>query len=166
MIHDAELKACLHKSKLFNFLALSEIELFLSFSKKISLTKKDFLLREGDQGEDFYWIYKGSLSVSLSSQKRELRKIKSLTTGDVVGELILLGKNKRTASVQAESDSELLSWNCGECFRFFEKHPLVAYVLMKNLSLILSDRIESMNQQLRIAEDKIDIQIFESLIAL
>ncbi len=166
MIHEGELRVSLQQSKLFSFLSLSEIDLFLSLSKKIKLSKNSFLLREGDHGDDFFWIYTGSLSISLSSQKRGLRKLKSLTTGDVVGEMILLGKNTRTASVQAESDSELLSWNCGECFRFFEKQPLIAYVLMKNLSLILSDRIESMNQKLKISEDKIDIKIFEALMAL
>ena len=66
----------------------------------------EWLLREGDEADVMYVIRSGRLDVLVEGPPETL--VRTLRRGDVVGELALLHAGRRTASVRARRDSELL----------------------------------------------------------
>ena len=66
----------------------------------------DWLLREGEEADVMYVIRSGRLDVLVEGPPETL--VRTLRRGDVVGELALLHAGRRTASVRARRDSELL----------------------------------------------------------
>jgi CRP-like cAMP-binding protein len=93
---------------------LSKIWLFSSCSnKELNTIRKNLeaeitkpgkvLVKEGDIGQEFYLIVDGKASV-----KRNNRKAATLGPGDYFGELSLLDRRPRSATVTSETDMELL----------------------------------------------------------
>jgi thioredoxin reductase (NADPH) len=65
------------------------------------------VLREGEEGDDFYIVLRGELDVLHDDGGRETN-VKTLREGDSFGEIALLTDRRRTATVRAKTDSEVL----------------------------------------------------------
>jgi CRP-like cAMP-binding protein len=61
------------------------------------------LCEQGDSGREFYFVVKGSATV-----KRNNRKVDTLGPGDYFGELALLDRHPRSATVRSDTEMELL----------------------------------------------------------
>ena len=73
----------------------------------IYLKKDDFVLKEGDEGKQFYIIEEGSvecLKLESVGDKKGFVSVRSLSAGDHFGELALLNKEKRSLSIRVSSD--------------------------------------------------------------
>ena len=118
----------------------------------------EVVIQEGSQGEEFFWIKSGVLEVKMAQPGNKIKAVtlNNLNPGDVFGELVLLGKVRRTASVICKHDCELYAWNQKTCLTLFEKKPEVGYCIMKNLAHTLGDRLVDMNMQLRTQSEMID----------
>ncbi|ELT93107.1 hypothetical protein CAPTEDRAFT_85725, partial [Capitella teleta] len=70
------------------------------------------ILRRGHVGQNFYFIYSGSVFVNVEDMNAQGEKfVKTevvLTKGDSFGELALLQNVQRTASISCREDAELL----------------------------------------------------------
>lgn len=91
-----------------NFLAqfsLAELEKFISRLKKISFKKGEVVVKEGEEGDSFYFISRGKVSVWI---KRAMGKklLKYLGPGDYFGEMSLLVGGKRNATITVEEDAD------------------------------------------------------------
>ena len=76
-------------------------------SHEVALEPGAWLLHEGDTGEAMYVILDGELDVSVKSGNvQEL--VARRAQGEVVGELALLGRTRRAASVRAATPARLL----------------------------------------------------------
>ena len=75
---------------------MNEYESIMGSLKKTVLKRGDFVFREGDQGETFYFINKGRVQVETNSGA----VLATLKAGDFFGEGSLLSKEPRSASVK------------------------------------------------------------------
>ena len=93
---------------------LSEVPLFSACSKKdlmkvarasdeISVPEGKELCKEGQTGREFFLILAGTASV-----KRKGRKVATLGKGQFFGEMALLDRGPRSATVVADTDMTLL----------------------------------------------------------
>src|SRR5438105_1728376 len=93
---------------------LSQVPLFSACSKKdlqtiakasdeVTVPKGKVLVQEGRPGHEFFLIIDGKSTVS-----RNGRKIATLGPGDYFGELSLLDREPRSATVAADTDMTLL----------------------------------------------------------
>ncbi len=69
----------------------------------------DVIIRQGDPGEDFYLIGRGSAAVSSQVAGEGERRVATLAAGDVFGEMALLTDEARNATVQALEELEVYS---------------------------------------------------------
>lgn len=74
--------------------------------KPVLFLPEDYIIREGERGDSLYFINKGEVDVSIrDSKKREDTCIGILKDGVVFGEIALLTKLKRTATVVSKDFS-------------------------------------------------------------
>jgi signal transduction histidine kinase len=73
----------------------------------MSLREGDFLITEGDQADDMFVVVSGEFDVTKRSGTSEI-PLARVGPGAIQGELAALERGKRTASVQAVSDAEVL----------------------------------------------------------
>ncbi|CAD8181144.1 unnamed protein product [Paramecium octaurelia] len=89
---------------------------FLELCKNLYLKtyeKRQYIFKQGDQGDAFYVILNGSVKVYIDEPTEfknfmQLKEIAQLGKGDAFGEISLLYNSKRTATVIANERSDLI----------------------------------------------------------
>jgi CRP/FNR family cyclic AMP-dependent transcriptional regulator len=93
----------LKKVPMFNELSNRHLKEICKHSDKVAKKAGDVLVRQGDKGWEFFFIIEGKARV-----EKDGRVIRNLTSGGFFGEISLIDREPRTASVIAETDMELL----------------------------------------------------------
>jgi len=88
----------------------------------------DTITMEGETGLGFFVIEEGNATVS-----RNGRIVRSLGPGDFFGEIALIDKGPRSATVVASTDMRCRGMTAWEFKPFVEEHPDVAWGLMETL---------------------------------
>ena len=97
----------LRQSPLFAGLRLEDLDWLSSQSEIVAVRAGDLLMKQGDAGDSAYLILDGEFEVLLRSGEQEV-PIAVRGSGDVIGEMALLDKSPRSASVRALQDGHLL----------------------------------------------------------
>ena len=88
---------------LFEHCSKKELALIAGVADEIDLPTGKVLIREGDRGQEFFVIISGEVEV-----RRKGRKVATLGTGNFVGEMALLSKAPRSATVTAVTPLDVL----------------------------------------------------------
>jgi hypothetical protein len=102
----------------------------------------DFIIREGDPGDEMYVILDGQAEVW--KEHGSGRKLADVGRGDVFGEMGFVRGSKRTADVVAVTDVEVLTVNQRFLDRVQRRYPRIGAKVFLNLTRILSNIIERM----------------------
>ena len=97
----------LRKSPLFQGLSDEELGQLMDMAQPVSLRAGELLIRQGDAGDSAYVIIKGEFEIQKQSGQ-SIIKIDVRNPGDVVGEMALLSRAPRSATVLSKTDSETL----------------------------------------------------------
>src|ERR1700694_1367285 len=93
----------LAKTWLFSNCSSRELSKIARASDEITVPPGKVLCEEGKPGREFFWIVSGTAAV-----KRHGRKIATLGPGQYFGEMALLDRLPRSASVVSETEMDLL----------------------------------------------------------
>lgn len=124
----------LGKVWLFSSLTKKELTTIGRASDEVQVPAGRVLVEEGKPGHEFYVILDGQATV-----KRGSRKIATLGPGQFFGELALLDRGLRTATVVADTDLELLVLGQREFSAVIDEVPGLAHKLMGVLAARLRD---------------------------
>ncbi len=94
------------------------------------------LIQEGTEGDTLYVVAHGLLEVSKKS-----RYVSVVGSGGFVGEMGLIKKIKRTATVAAKQDSIILTLEAADLFEAFTKDPSLESAFYRSITESLLDRI-------------------------
>ena len=97
----------LRKSPLFQGLSDEELRQLMDMAEPVSLRAGELLIKQGDLGDSAYVIMTGEFEIQKQSGQ-SLIKIDVRNPGDVVGEMALLSRAPRSATVISKTDSETL----------------------------------------------------------
>lgn len=97
----------LRKSPIFQGLSDEELKQLMDMAEPVSLRAGDLLIRQGEAGDAAYVLLQGDFEVQKQSGQ-SLIKIDVRNPGDVVGEMALLSRTPRSASIVAKTDGEAL----------------------------------------------------------
>jgi CRP-like cAMP-binding protein/predicted acylesterase/phospholipase RssA len=81
------------------------------------------LFRQGDRGDSLYVVVTGTLQVEVTLPDGRQQSLVRLGPGDCVGEMALVFKKNRSATVHVCSDSELLEIRQSALHQLFAAHP-------------------------------------------
>ncbi len=120
-----------------------------------SVPNKSLVFREGEFGNEMYFILKGSAQVICNYLQPTQTLLANLSAGSFFGEMCLLETLPRSASVVTCEPCQLISISSIALLRLYETSPQQYGLLILNIARDLSRRIRSLNA--RIIEQKLSI---------
>ena len=109
----------------------------LTFQKKFGLG--DLIVEEGRTGNGLYAIISGHVEAVKALGTEQERIVNRLGTGEVFGEMALLGEWPRTATVRAVDEVECLGIDRWVFLTQLERHPQMGIKLLQILAQKLRD---------------------------
>ncbi len=95
------------KFTFFKDFSEEEIKEFLEFSFSLKIKPGEILFKEGSYGADLYIIKKGKGEIIKKGKEKEF-KIAEVEEGNIVGEIAWILGEKRSATLKAKTDMEVL----------------------------------------------------------
>jgi CRP-like cAMP-binding protein len=92
------------------------------------------IITQGTAGKQAFVLLSGSATV-----KRNGKKIATVQAGAIVGELSLLDRGSRTATVVCDTDCELLVVDARHLFAVIDEVPAMAHKLLAALATRIRD---------------------------
>jgi CRP/FNR family transcriptional regulator, cyclic AMP receptor protein len=120
--------------RLFSTLNKRELTLVGKASDEVRVPAGKVLVSEGAAGREFYLILEGQAIV-----RRGGRRVAMLGPGQYFGELSLLDRGPRTATVVADTDMALLVLGQREFSSILEAVPVVSRKLLEAMALRLRE---------------------------
>ena len=114
---------------LFSACSKKELQTIARASDDVEVPAGKVLVEEGKPGHEFFLILDGNASV-----KRGKREIAKLGTGQYFGELALLDRGPRSASVVAKGDMEVLVLGQREFAGVIDEVPTLAHKLLTSMA--------------------------------
>ena len=111
---------------LFSACSRKDLSLIARASDEVTVKPGRVLVEEGHLGHEFFLILDGKAVV-----RRGGRKVAELGTGQYFGELSLLDKGPRTATVVADSEMQLLVLGQREFLGVLDEVPTLSYKLLR-----------------------------------
>jgi CRP-like cAMP-binding protein len=131
--HD-QVTAHLSSVRLFESCGKKELRAIAKTAKVIPVHSGTQIITEGDDGNTMYVILAGSCRVA-----RNGRKLATIGPGASFGELCLLSKGPRTATVVAVTDLEVAVITRRQLNSLLDKAPAFARKLLESLANIVRD---------------------------
>jgi CRP-like cAMP-binding protein len=118
--------------RLFSAFTKKELGLISRASDEVSVPAGKELVRQGSPGHEFFLILEGECSV-----RRDGRHVATLKDGDYFGELALLDRGPRNATVVAETPAKLLVLGQREFNGVLDEVPVLAHKML----MIMATRV-------------------------
>jgi CRP-like cAMP-binding protein len=114
---------------LFDGCSKQELQKIAGIADELDLPEGKVLIREGDRGREFFVIVNGEVEV-----RRKGRKMTTLGPGDFIGEISLLSKVPRTATVTALTPIDVLVVTDRAFLTLLEQSPSIAVKVARTLA--------------------------------
>ena len=133
----------LSRLELFENLDPVKLKRLIFVSQRYRLRAGEYLFRQGDTTFNPYGIISGEFSVLLNNAGNEI-KIAVQGEGALIGDMAILSGESRSASMQANCDSEVIEFDTDLFINTVVNDPGTALQMMK----ILAARIATMDQKI------------------
>lgn len=143
MSSPAETAAFLKTVRLFREFAQPELLAFASRLRERALRKGQVLFREGDAGQEMFVVRGGTALISKAVTGRVEKVLGREGAGDFFGEMSLFDRAPRSATVQAETDVELLVLDRDNLNLLIEVNPRAAAAFFHALVHVFIDRLRA-----------------------
>jgi CRP/FNR family cyclic AMP-dependent transcriptional regulator len=114
----------------------------------VKFTKGHEIIKEGATGEEMYILLTGEIEIAKFTMEKERYTVAKLKDSFNIffGELALVDTDKRSASVTALTDCELLVLTRTKFLELGQKNPEIGWHLTLEIASILSSRLRKANE--------------------
>lgn len=119
---------------LFSSCSTRDLGKIAKAADRINMVAGTTIITQGTAGKQAFVLLSGSATV-----KRNGKKIATVQAGAIVGELSLLDRGSRTATVVCDTDCELLVVDARHLFAVIEEVPAMAHKLLAALATRIRD---------------------------
>jgi CRP-like cAMP-binding protein len=139
----AETAAFLNTVPLFREFAEPELLAFAARLRAVPLRKGQVLFREGASGQEMFVVRRGTLVISKAVTGRVEQVLGREEAGSFFGEMGLFDPAPRSATVQAETDAELLALDRDNLKLLIELNPRAAAAFFQSLVQVFIARLRA-----------------------
>lgn len=143
------LRAC----PLFFELYDKEIEKIVKACNVLSFKESEKIVNDGEEGNQIFVVLDGKAYVEKDLVSKKIF-IQDLNSGDVFGEMVLVGEQIRSADIISKGKSSILEIPYNHIFRLYKKEPKIFGLLMLNMSRLLTKKLKATNQIIRDLQNK------------
>jgi CRP-like cAMP-binding protein len=151
--------AILADSALFKNLSPIQVDKVIGISKETRFPKDSLIMSEGEDGESMYVILSGTVEVIKKltidgldddglDRNKTFTTLNAESNDAVFGEIALLEKSKRTATVRSLTDCTLYEIKKADFLQLAETDYQLGYQVLKNLASIVSSRLRKANEDI------------------
>ncbi len=151
----------LRKIKLFEDFAedIEALERIFQIGALQNVKKGDRIIQEGDEGDTLFILLSGSVRIEKTTLQNQPYTVVLLREEHNVyfGELALIDNDRRSATVQAESDCLLFTLHRDTFLKFCEENPYMGFKITMQIARKISASLRKMNMDV--------ITLFEALVS-
>ncbi len=138
----------LSSSPLFEMLSNQELELIAELSRPRRFSAGQNIFEEGELGDSLFVIGAGDVEVMRRDATGEQKVITVLSAPQFFGEMSLIDKEYRSATVRARGETELLHLTAENLTTFRKQHRDGFTFIVINIARVLSGRLREANTRL------------------
>jgi CRP/FNR family cyclic AMP-dependent transcriptional regulator len=116
--------------------------------KLFEFKQGDAIFKEGDQGEYVCFVVDGRLEVTKKTITGENFVLNTLARGQSVGEMSIIDKRPRSATVSAKTKATLVTLKGSDFEVIMKEYPVIGMKVLKGLSLLLSKKLRQTSSRL------------------
>lgn len=138
------------KLEIFNGLTSEEIETVVSISQEVFYNNNEVILEESSLSTDLFILIEGRVRIELEkinyyNNQKEKVEIVVLRKGDIFGEIAFLQGTRRSAFVTSMDKIRVMKIDGKKLYELFDRNNHAGYVFMRNLAIVLSNRLVDIN---------------------
>lgn len=133
----------LHRMALFRHLTYKELVRLLNYTEMRQCERGELICEEGADGDDLYVVLKGNVTVHTGTTV-----LAELSAGEYFGELALVDRSARSASVTAGASCQLLSIKRKHFFEIMRRDHDVAIKLLWSFLNVTTGRMRGLSREL------------------
>lgn len=142
----ADVRAALLACPLFDGLPREVLDELGSGASLRAVSAGETIIREGEDGESLFVIAEGRARTEKRTPSGDSWTVRFYEKGGVFGELSLLDRVRRSATVVAETDGTLVVIERERFIDFGDHHPAAGLMVTRRLAERLSSRLRSANE--------------------
>lgn len=139
-----DLIGVLKRVELFDGVRHEELEEIAAICKQHSFKAGDLITEQGQPGDELFIIQDGFVEVLRDAEKEDPspKAVVNLGQGQIVGEMALVDRGPRSATVRAVSDKTLVQVISRDDFEgLCEANYRLGYIVMRNIAADLSFKL-------------------------
>ncbi len=138
---------------MFRDLTKKQLEVVRRHMRPHRFKKSEIVFREGEPGDRIYFIISGEVSVLASlAQNGRARRLATFAEGVFFGDMAILEGQPRSATVRADTDTEVLYMTVEDFRNLVENEPHIASKMLLNMARELSYRLRLTTIEVRTLE--------------
>ena len=138
----------LQKIPIFRRFTLAELKTVQQATQRQDVAQEEVLIAEGDRSDFICFVVDGRLDVIKKTFTGEQIIINALSRGQSFGEMALMEKSPRSATVKAVTPSSLVILSRAQFDALIRDHPEVAVKILMGISMLLSKKLRQTNSRL------------------
>lgn len=123
---------------LFDAFKMDELDTLARHMNYAEVLRGDYLFTEGDKGDSMCFVVRGLLDVLKKTTAGDFRVIARLGKGSTIGEMSIIDKAPRSATVIARQPSVVIILTKKGFDILTERHPALGVTLLKKIMRLLS----------------------------
>jgi len=132
--------------ELFRGLDNAQLQRVVSISQEETYKEGQVIVRQGDPGDKMYIISSGQVEVQVNVGRGGRHTAVYLGEGQVFGEMALIERSGRSATVVASRGGAVLHSFPGDKFEeLWRTDTAIGYIMMRNMALDLSFKLRHQN---------------------
>ena len=138
---------------LFSGFKTTELMNVSMVAKRVVVPRGELIVREGAKGESFYIIKQGRVRVCKRGRGGKEHVLAYLEAGEYFGEVSLVDHQPRSASVYADTETELLIIKASDFNNLISANKELERKFFKAFSYVLCERLRAANENLTFSQE-------------
>jgi CRP-like cAMP-binding protein len=113
-----------------------------------SLEEGEWLFRQDQEAKNIYLITEGKIALTIRFRDNAIDRLNPYMRGEIIGWSALVKPHIYTMGAIAEQSSTVIGFNGSQLGKLMDNHKDQGYILLQNLTEIISERLINRNIQL------------------
>lgn len=139
---------CMRNIAIFTDLGASDLELVTKFMHVSRIDQGGTVFNEGDAGDYVCFVVEGTVAVLKNTDQGTQQRIAELGAGSSIGEMAVIGKFRRSATVKSSSNATLLTLTRNRFNQICNEHPRIGVKILRAIAQLLSEHLKKTSENL------------------